>query len=72
MNYMTDFTNLAKQRQLHYEPACQKDTKTGRFLTSRSAWDKANSGPGVVGMVFSERDPTQLILLLVITKQADL
>ena len=25
------FTNLKEQRQLHYEPACQKDIKTGRY-----------------------------------------
>ena len=25
------FTNLKEQRQLHYEPACQKAMKTGRY-----------------------------------------
>jgi hypothetical protein len=35
------FTDLKEQRQLHYEPTCHKDTKTGRqkagrFLNSRS------------------------------------
>ena len=29
MNYMRGFSDLEKQRQLHYEPACQKDTKEG-------------------------------------------
>jgi hypothetical protein len=27
MNYMRDFTNLKEQRQLHYEPACQKNMR---------------------------------------------
>ncbi|KRY64223.1 hypothetical protein T11_16662 [Trichinella zimbabwensis] len=26
---MLSFTDLKEQRQLHYEPACQKDTKEG-------------------------------------------
>jgi hypothetical protein len=30
-----------KQRQLHY----QKDTKAGRYLTSRSTWDRATLDP---------------------------
>lgn len=36
---MRSFTDLKEQRPLHYEPACQKDTKAGRFLRSRSALD---------------------------------
>lgn len=28
--YMRAFIDLEKQRQLHYEPAGRKDTKTGR------------------------------------------
>ena len=57
---MRGFTNLKEQRQLHYEPACQKDTKAGRFLSSRSAWDRASLGLGVVEMVISRQDPTEL------------
>lgn len=34
-------------------------TKTGKFLSSRSAWDRANLNPGRVKMVISEPDPTQ-------------
>jgi hypothetical protein len=29
MNYIRRFTDLKEERQLHYEPACQKDTKEG-------------------------------------------
>ena len=37
MNYIRSFTDLKEQRELHYEPGCQKDkrqesTKAGRFL----------------------------------------
>ena len=32
-----------------------------RFLSSRSAWDTARLGPGVVEMVISGLSPTQLI-----------
>jgi hypothetical protein len=39
MNYVRNFIDLKEQRQLHYELACQKDTKAGRFLSSRSAWE---------------------------------
>jgi hypothetical protein len=46
------------QRQLHFEPAFQKDTKPGRFLSSRSACGRVNLGSGVVGMVISGWDPT--------------
>jgi hypothetical protein len=55
--------NLKEQRQLHYEPACQKDRKTSRFLSSRSAWDRANLNLGM-GVVISEPDPTQLAYCL--------
>lgn len=51
---------------LHYQPACQNDTKTGRykcrFLNSRSAWEKADLDPGVVRMAISGLGPTQLSL----------
>jgi hypothetical protein len=29
MKWIRSFTDLKKQRQLHYEPACQKDAKEG-------------------------------------------
>ena len=29
MSYMRDFINIKEQRQLYYEPICQKDTKEG-------------------------------------------
>ena len=31
MNSIRSFTDLKEQRQLHYEPACQKDTETGKY-----------------------------------------
>ena len=31
MNYTRGFADLKEQRQLHYEPACQKDTKTAIY-----------------------------------------
>ena len=53
MNCMRGFLDLNEQRQLHYKPVCQKDTKAGRSLSSRSTWDKSNLGPGLVRMVIS-------------------
>jgi hypothetical protein len=50
--------DLKEQRQLHYDPACEKDTKAGRFLNSRLAWEKVNLDPGVVRMVILGRDFT--------------
>jgi hypothetical protein len=29
MNFIRSLTDLKEQRQLHYKPACQKDTKEG-------------------------------------------
>jgi hypothetical protein len=29
INYKSGFMNIKEQRHLHYNPACQKDTKTG-------------------------------------------
>ena len=46
----------------------QKDTKTGRFLSSRSAWDIARLGPGVAEMVISEQGPNRLSYDLFLTK----
>lgn len=63
MNYMRGFTNLKEHRQLHCDPTCQTDSKAGRYLSSRAAWDRARIGPGEIGMVFSGPDPTQLKLL---------
>ena len=74
MRYEYEELHRPKRRELHYEPACQKDTKTqantneSRFLSSRSDWDRANLGPGMARIVSSEQDPTQLSLLSVITK----
>jgi len=31
MNCMKGFIDRKEQRQLHYEPACQKDTKASRY-----------------------------------------
>ena len=39
-------------------PACQKDTKAGRFLSLWSAGDTGSPDSGVVEMVISEWDPT--------------
>jgi hypothetical protein len=30
LNFIRSFTNLKEQKQLYYNSACQKDTKTGR------------------------------------------
>jgi hypothetical protein len=57
MNYMRGFIDLKEQRELHNEPACQKDTKAGRFLNSRSVLDRENLGPSMVGVVLSDRVP---------------
>lgn len=67
MNYRRGFTNLNEHRQLHYDPACQKDTKAGRFLSSRSAWDAARLVPSVLKMVIS--GPTQLVYCLYLKKR---
>lgn len=64
---MKEFVDLEKQRNLDYEPACQKDTKTCRykgskFSSSRTSWDRMNFGPGVIRMVISGPFPTHLSL----------
>ena len=38
----------------------QADTNAGRFPSSGSAWDRLNSGSGMVGMGIPGRGPTQL------------
>lgn len=38
------------------EADCQNDTKAGRLLSSKSSWDKANLGPGIVNAVITELD----------------
>jgi hypothetical protein len=45
------------------------DTNAGRFLSSRSAWDRVNSGPGVVRMAISIKVPPTLLNL---QRQTDL
>ena len=67
MNY-GGFMNLKEQRQLHSELDCQKDTKAGRFLSSKSVWDRASLGPGVgrSGDLRTRFNPA--ILLSVLTK----
>jgi hypothetical protein len=44
MNYMRGFTDLKEQRQLHYEPACQKTIKE----RDREIW----------GVVITGQDPS--------------
>lgn len=50
------------------EPAFQKNTKSGRFLSLSSAQNRANLGPGIMEMVVSGPYPTQLNVLFVFTK----
>ena len=54
MNYTGTFRDLKKQRELQYEPTCQKDTKKG---------DKENWG-----VITAQQDVTWLSLLFVLTK----
>lgn len=49
-------------------PACQKNTKSARFLSLSSAQNRANLGPGIMEMVISGPYPTQLNVLFVFTK----
>ena len=44
-------------------------TKASRFLNSKSAWERVSLGPGMVKMIISGHDPTQLSLLFVLTKE---
>ena len=46
MNYMRGFMDLKEQRQLHYEPACQKDTKASRNKGRQIPVFKVNLGLG--------------------------
>ena len=46
-------TEAATLSQLVRKIQRQADTNAGRFLSSRSAWDRANLGPGVVEMVLN-------------------
>ena len=55
MDCIRSFKHIKKQRQLYYEPDCQKDTKTGRYKckqipSSRSAQERANLGLVIVRM----------------------
>jgi hypothetical protein len=58
MNYIRLFTHLKEKRQVHYEPDCQNGMNAGRCLSSRSSWIRDNLGPGIVGAVITELDPT--------------
>lgn len=40
-------------------------TKASRFLSVRSAWDRAGLGPGMVGMVNSGEDPSAKLVVSV-------
>ena len=76
MNYMRSFTNLKEQSctksQLVRKIQTQANTNASRFLSSRSAWDRANLGPGIVRLVISEQDPTQIVYCLSLQRKADL
>ena len=58
----------SKGAKKHNKPVCQKDTKAGRFLSSRSTQDRRLLSPGVVEMVISEQGPTQLVYPMCLTK----
>jgi hypothetical protein len=60
MSYMRNFTYLKEQKQLHYKLQKQKDTKSGRFLSSRSDCNRVSLGTSMVEMVVSGQDATQL------------
>jgi hypothetical protein len=49
----------------------QVDTKESRFLSSRSAWDRASLGPGMLGMVISGCDHTLLAYCLCFQREGD-
>jgi hypothetical protein len=75
MNYMRDFENLEKQRQLHYEPACQKDTKSERYKGRQipefqiSLGQREFRSRPMVGISWwSSRSPTKLAYCLCLTK----
>jgi hypothetical protein len=56
INYMRGFKSKrtkALMSQLVKKVDTQADRKAGRFLSSKSAYDPAKSGPGVVEMVIS-------------------
>ena len=54
MNCIRSFTDLKEQRQLHYEAACEKDTKKEDRAIMRS--------------VTKRQDPTQLSFLFMLTE----
>ena len=73
MNCMGGFTGRKELvSSFTNEPVDQRDTKSGRFLNSRSACDRVNLDPGVVEVVISELDLTQLAYCLFLVKQANL
>jgi hypothetical protein len=70
MNYMRGFAHLEKQRHLHDKPAGQTDIKSGRFLSSRSAWYRRSLGLGLgmVEEIISGWGPSQLAYPLYLKK----
>jgi hypothetical protein len=67
--------DLLEQRQMHCEPACQKDTKTGRFKGRQIHEFKVSLGqrklrPGMVGMKISERERSHPASLLSVLSKA--
>ena len=54
MSDIRNFTDLKEQRQLYYEPSCQKDTK--------------EDGKEIQGVVIKGQDPTPLSFLFVLYK----
>jgi hypothetical protein len=44
MNYIRSFTDLKEQRQLHYEPPCQKNTKKRQIQGRQILEFKVNLG----------------------------
>ena len=68
--YKSKGTTAAELSQLVRKIQKQADTKAGRFLSSRSAWDTGRSGLGVVKMEISVSGwgPTQLAYCLCLTE----
>jgi len=43
--------------------------KAGKFLNSKSDWDRVNLGPGMLGSVISKPDPAHLAYFLCLKRQ---
>ena len=69
LNCIRGFTVLKEHRQLPIPWTTLPFTKTGRSLSSKSAWDRLNLSSGRVRMVIPGWDPTQLASLLCITEE---